>query len=303
MSIRDSIPEPLHEFTRRPLRWPVSTGQPDGSKSPGDSVGIHAFPIIVNNNAQIAKKPGTLPPHPTIAQQLTALPLSLQFSFNQVTSPTPYGNTIDSYRVYRNASANNFSGATLVRTFKHDPTHQGPITVQDNTGAGKTYYYFVTTVDTTAQESVAVAASPGAVVVTSQAANPTIGQAVGVTSNPSTSSTSYATLTDMTLTKTVKGGPILLLFTTILVSSNLSVSSGAFFAFFRDGVQISTDFLINILTISAGVQEEPLCHISYLDSGESVGSHTYDVRWKSVGTASNPIAVGIQRSFQLVELG
>src|SRR5258708_38629410 len=175
MILNDSIPEPLHKITERPVQWPTV----GGTNAPG-SIPIHALPVLVHNNIQLANKPASPPPHPTIAQTLTALPLSLQFSFNQVTLPIDATNVISSYRVYRNTSANNFSGATLMRTFVHDPT-RGAITVQDNTGGGKTYYYFVTSVDTTGQESSPVGAQAGA--ITSQNANPNIGEATGVTGN------------------------------------------------------------------------------------------------------------------------
>src|SRR5260221_7162499 len=178
------LPEPLHKITERPVQWPTV----GGSNAPG-SVPVHALPVLVHNNIQLANKPASLPPHPTIAQTLTALPLSLQFSFNQVTLPIGATNVISSYRVYRNTTANNFSGATLMRTFVHDPTRQGAITLQDNTGGGKSYYYFVTSVDTTSQESAPVAAQAGT--VTSQNANPNVAAPTPTTNAPSTSSTAY----------------------------------------------------------------------------------------------------------------
>lgn len=103
----------------------------------------------------------TAPPAPTISQSLTATPLGYQFSFNQVNLGST-ADVIDSYRVYRNTT-NSFSGSTLQRTFRHDPTHLGAIVFQDNVGANKTDYYWVTSVNTIGLESSATAAQSGAV--------------------------------------------------------------------------------------------------------------------------------------------
>lgn len=105
----------------------------------------------------------TNPPSPTISQVLTATPLGYQFSFNQVVLPGGDIDVILAYRIYKNSS-NTFSGATLLRTFPHDPTHAGAIVVQDNVGGGHTFYYFVTSVDTASLESTATSAQSGAVV-------------------------------------------------------------------------------------------------------------------------------------------
>ena len=111
------------------------------------------LPIVMQNNIALAQKPTTPPPPPQIATPLNAIVGGLQFSFNQLILPPGFTNVIDSYRIYRNVQANNFSGAFMLRTFRHDPTNQGAITFQDNTGSGKTYYYFITAVDTRSQES------------------------------------------------------------------------------------------------------------------------------------------------------
>src|SRR5260370_13404269 len=94
----------------------------------------NVLPILIRTHPQFAQKlVSTLPPHPQISQVLTAIPLGFQMAFNQLTSPTVYGNTIDSYRIYRNTNSNSFSGAVRIRTVKHDPTHQGAVTDQDTT--------------------------------------------------------------------------------------------------------------------------------------------------------------------------
>lgn len=111
------------------------------------------LPIVMQNNIALARKPTNMPPPPQIVVPLNAITGGLQFSFKQLILPPGYTNVIDSYRIYRNILANNFSGALMLRTFRQDPTNQGAITFQDNTGSGKTYYYFITSVDTRSQES------------------------------------------------------------------------------------------------------------------------------------------------------
>src|SRR6185437_2327148 len=68
--------------------------------------------------------------------------------------PTGATNVIAAYRVYRN-TRNVFINSSLVHTFVHDPTHKGPITFSDvvRDANGSSYYYWVTSVDTTGQES------------------------------------------------------------------------------------------------------------------------------------------------------
>lgn len=297
------LPEPLHAITSRPVTWPTV----GGSNAPG-SVPVHALPVLVHNNIQLANKPASPPPHPTIAQTLTALPLSLQFSFNQVTLPIGATNVISSYRVYRNTSANNFSGATLMRTFVHDPTRQGAITVQDNTGGGKTYYYFVTSVDTASNESTAVGAQSGAIV--SQNANPTTASAVGSTSNPSTVSASYVVIPEMTVTATFKGNKVIIVFTGsfgITTVSTTLVTTGEF-AIFKDGAQLTPSpgyFITNGANVSTSVPSTGLdipVSISFLDQ-PSAASHTYDVRWAIFNGPGTLNGIGTARTLQVVELG
>lgn len=121
------------------------------------------LPIVMQNNVALAQKPTNMPPPPQIVTPLNAISGGLQFSFKQLILPAGYTNVIDSYRVYRNVQANNFSGAFMLRTFRHDPTNQGAITFQDNTGSGQTYYYFITSVDTRSQESLPNPAQHGPV--------------------------------------------------------------------------------------------------------------------------------------------
>lgn len=300
----DATIEPLHAVSERIVRWPTVSGSTD----PGTGIPVHALPILVKNNVQLAQKPPSPPPHPTIAQTLTALPLSLQFSFNQVTLPIGATNVMSSYRVYRNMTANNFSGATLMRTFVHDPTKQGAITVQDNTGGGKAYYYFVTSVDTTSLESTAVGAQAGA--ITSSNANPTTASAVGSTNNPTTTSTTYVVIPEMTVTATFKGNKVIIVFTGsfgITTVSTTLVTTGEF-AIFKDGVQLTPSpgyFITNGADVSTSVPNTGLnipMSISFLDQ-PSAASHTYDVRWAIFNGPGTLSGVGTARSLQVVELG
>jgi hypothetical protein len=97
------------------------------------------------------------PPAPSISGSLTAIPLGLQFSFNQV-SLGGTQDVIDSYRVYHN-STNNSGTATLFQTFKHDPTAAGSIVVQESFGSGGiAQYYWVSAVNTVGLESTKTAA-------------------------------------------------------------------------------------------------------------------------------------------------
>lgn len=288
------IPEPLQKITERQVQWPTVASS---------AIPIHALPVIVKNNIALANKPASLPPHPTIAQTLTALPLSLQFSFNQVTLPIGATNVISSYRVYRNTSANNFSGATLMRTFVHDPTRQGAITVQDNTGGGKTYYYFVTSVDTTSLESTPVGAQAGA--VTSSNANPNISSPTPTTSSPQTTSTTFATLAEMTSTITTKGNPVLVIFSgTFIATFGTAAAVQLDLAIFRDGSQIGN---IQSTTWFASAGSGFLMDsFSELDQ-PAAGSHTYTAQWR-VGPGQAGVGWAVTnnlkaRQLQVIELG
>lgn len=265
-------------------------------------------PIVMQNNVQLAQKPQTIPPSPTIAQPLTATPLGYQFAFNQVIVPTGYTNKMDSYRVYRNTVANSFSGAALVRTFRHDPTHQGSITFQDNTGGGKTYSYFVTSVDTTALESNPQPAQSGS--VTSANANPNVLSAVGSTSNPTTTSGSYATIPEMTVTGTFHGNPVLVIFTGSFSISTISTTlqTTGEVSLFRDGVQISPGtgfFLMTGLNTSNSAPTSgagaPIA-IAFVDL-PAAGSHTYTAAWAVFNGPGTFNALGTARTLQAVELG
>jgi hypothetical protein len=103
------------------------------------------------------------PPAPTFAETLIATPTGYEFAFTQVVAA---GTVIDSYKVYRNTSFSS-SGATVIRTFKHDQTNAGsPITVQDVSPDGVPYYYYVSAVNTSGLESAKASAQAGTVFAT-----------------------------------------------------------------------------------------------------------------------------------------
>jgi uncharacterized membrane protein YgcG len=103
----------------------------------------------------------TAPPAPTISQFLVGTPTGFQFTFDEVVLPTGTQDVIDSYRVYRHANNSSFSGASVVHTFKHDPTNTGAIVFSDtiNDSTGVFYYYWATSVDTKGLESTPAAAN------------------------------------------------------------------------------------------------------------------------------------------------
>ncbi len=138
----------------------------------GETVVVTVQPFSANGSvADFAKSITTTvaldgvvsaPPAPSISQNLVAIPLGLQFAFNQVN----LGGTqdvIDSYRVYRYTS-NSSGSASLIQVIKHDPTASGAIVVQDNVGQGGVpYFYWVTSVNTVGLESSKTAAQSGTV--------------------------------------------------------------------------------------------------------------------------------------------
>jgi hypothetical protein len=123
----------------------------------------HILPIVTRNNIQLAQKPLTKPPSPQIVMMLAGTSTGFQFSFNQVTLPIGATNVITSYRIYRNTL--NLFAPQLVHTIPHDPTHLGAVIFTDTitSATGQNFYYWVTSVDTTGQESSPQAAQSGAV--------------------------------------------------------------------------------------------------------------------------------------------
>jgi hypothetical protein len=270
-----------------------TTQDPTGG-DPGIPVPPAVLQMLMKTSAALQPKPSAAPPHPQVTAPLAAIPLGYQFAFTQLASPTPYGNTITAYKIYRNKTANQFSGAQLIRTINHDnATNQKVVTVQDSTGGNVNYFYFVTAVDSTGQES----STPGAFQassVTSGAANPNVANAVGTTNNPTTTSGTYVTVPEMIVTVTTKGNKVLLTFTGTFQYS--STTTQASVAFFRDGVQVSKD----IVWVPFGTTGLVIA-VTYIDS-PAAGSHTFDLRWHG-DSISTLTASGTLRQMQVVELG
>jgi len=297
-NLHEGLPEPIHEFTSRPIV------QSQAILTATDLHNVqHLLPILVKANPQLAPKPSTLPPHPTVAQVLTAIPFGFKMAYQQLQSPTPYGNQIAAYKIYKNQTANSFSGATLWETRPHDnAVNQKVVTLQDSTaGGGQRWYYFVSSVDTAGQESSPVAFQAGA--ITSQNANPNIVSPTPSTTSPSTASSSFSVIAEMTSTITTKGNPILLVFIGSFVNLSGSAAVVLNLAIFKDGVQLSPTFFAGAQANSLAAVGDFTCGVSYIDR-PAAGSHTYDVRWAQ--TQSGGASVGnvqLARSFQIVELG
>lgn len=271
----------------------IQAQDPTNGSTPGVVVPPAVLQMLMKTSAALAPKPSAAPPHPQITALTSAIAGGLQFSFTQLTSPTPYKNVIDSYRIYRNRSGNTFSGSQLIKTIPHDNSvNQKTVQVQDLLGSNQSASYFCTAVDSTGQESTQPGAFQSAT-VSSANFNPNITQAVGSTSAPFTNSGTFAVIPEMTVTITTKGGKVLILFAGSFFFN--VVGTGAI-ALFRDGVQVSQSmfFSYNSTSIDFSVP------INFLDA-PSAGSHTYDVRWNvSPGTVTSQ---GTQRQLQVVELG
>src|SRR5260370_42287510 len=102
------------------------------------------------------------------------------------------------------------------------------------------WYFFVSSVDTAGQEASPVAFQAGA--ITSQNANPNIVSPTPSTTSPSTASSSFSVIAEMTSTITTKGNPILLVFIGSFVNLSGSAAVVLNLAIFKDGVQLSPTF-------------------------------------------------------------
>jgi hypothetical protein len=131
-----------------------------------------------------------------------------------------------------------------------------------------------------------------------------VNDAVGSTAGPSTSSTTYAVVPEMTQTLTFKGNKVLLVFTCSCKIFGSTVQSGNF-AFFKDGVQLSQDYTLSDGFVVGGAvitQVVQLVGVTFIDA-PSAGSHTYDVRFCVGNTSWTLQCTGYARRFQIVELG
>jgi hypothetical protein len=281
----------VDQTTQRPAIPPTSGSVP--------GVPIPFGTLTAAVKATFAQKPTSRPPAPQITSPLSAIQNGFQMAFNQVMSPTATGNVINGYRIYRNTTTNTFNsnasggGSVLIRTILQDATHLGAVTVQDITGPNKTYFYFVTSVDTFGQESLPASFINGAGTVTSGTVNFT-SQAIAGT-NTTTSTTFVSFGAGLTTTITTHGGPVLVTF--YVAVGNNTANDGVQFELFRDGVAVSNASCLFVGTGIAGVTNT--IGFVYLDS-PTAASHTYEAKWLALtggtATASNPV-------LQTIELG
>lgn len=286
-AINDS--EPLHAITTRAIQQPMSSLE-IGRLVPAVMSVLEKSDILARLGSPIGAKPSTPPPQPQITEPLKAIALGFEMGFKQLASPTPYGNHITAYKIYRNKTANSFSGATLWETRPHDNAlGQQAVTVQDSSaGANKSWFFFVTSVDSFGQES-----APGsfqASAVTSLNANPNVANAVG---SGSTSSLSLVVISGMTITISTHGNSVLI---TTTVSASCSVAGGSLsIKIYKDGSPLS-----GLFSNTAGVAGTVVSvAATYIDS-PTAGSHTYDVRWDT--TSGNTLTL-VAGAVQAVELG
>jgi hypothetical protein len=292
MAIKGTIPKSDMVGARE-----YSTQSPVSLDVPGFSVP----PAVLQTLMVGAPKPVSPPPHPQVTAQLSAIPLGYQFAFNQLVSPTPYNNIITAYRIYRNKMANSFSGAQLIRTITHDSTHQGAVTVQDSTGGNVNYFYFVTAVDSTGQESNQPGAFQASPVTSGTVSN--IAIATPTTNSPSTTSGTYSVIAEMTITLTTHGNKVLVLFNGSFADTSGVNSARAAIAVFKDGSQLTTDYIFDLLPTGGptGVVDV-ISSMSVVDN-PTAASHTYDVRFKLLNGTGGVSAVNLARSLQVVEIG
>lgn len=127
------------------------------------------------------------------------------------------------------------------------------------------------------------------------------------TNGPTTTSTTYAVIPEMTSGTVKTNGNSIIVAFSMSCNLNMGVSSDlGEIAIFKDGVQLSTDYLYGNghagATIINGNQFVAV--LTFIDK-PAAGNHTYDVRWKVFNGGGNPTFAcnGFARSFQLVELG
>jgi hypothetical protein len=285
----------VDQTTNRPAQPPTLT------PAPGIPIPIGTLPGMMGTSPAFARKPTSLPPAPQITQPLTAISLGFQMAFNQVTSPTATGNVIQGYRIYRNTTQNSFNsnasggGSVLIRTIHHDTTHLGAVTVQDQTGASKTYFYFVTSVDTFGQESLPAAFTNGAGTATSGTVNFT--SQVLLAAGQTTTSTTDTSFSPTALTNTIAthGNPVMISF--FCVAGNQTNLKNTYFNLYRDSVIVGN---AGCQLMGNGQQASDTVGFTFIDT-PTAASHTYEVKWHvdagpTTGNAFNLV-------LQTVELG
>lgn len=195
-------------------------------------------------------------------------------------------------------------GSTLLKVNQtYAPTAQ-PLSVQQNTAAGTSLYYWSAVGKTAQKQSFSLAqltkqsnvvqVDSGAKVILSNAPS-----ANGVTSGPSTTSTSPVVIPDMTLTMLTRGYKVQIAFSA-RITCTLTTTQTANVQIYRDGIAIGPILSKND-TVNGVNGDEPF-NVSFIDTTASPAVHTYDIRW-NLTTGGTMLAVGTNRTLQVVELG
>jgi hypothetical protein len=129
-----------------------------------------------------------------------------------------------------------------------------------------------------------------------------IGDGVGVTGSPSTSSTTLSVIPEMNQTLTFKGNKVIVICTCTITFAQAAGGRGASFALFKDGVQLSDLYQITIAESTGNIGCTNTLGLSFLDT-PAAGSHTYDVRWAVNSNLYSVTALNTARRLQVVELG
>lgn len=139
-----------------------------------------------------------------------------------------------------------------------------------------------------------------------------ITQALGTTSNPTTTSGTYATIPEMTLTVASKGNPMLVTFSGSFLLNNSSTTTQvtAEVALFRGSTQITPapGYFVSCglantspTSVSTTGFGAPIT-ITFLDQ-PGVGTFTWTIKWNIFNGTGTFESVGTVRTFQIVELG
>lgn len=107
--------------------------------------------------------------------------------------------------------------------------------------------------------------------------NPTSGRAVGTTSGPTTTSATFATLAEMSVTVTTTGGNLLINF-----AGNFNVlrNDDARLQVFVDGTALGPEYTLTNANNDIGIF---MAAINELKTGLAAGSHTVTLQWRRVG--------------------
>ena len=121
-------------------------------------------------------------------------------------------------------------------------------------------------------------------------------KSTATTSSPTTTSTSFVDLAEMTITVTTKGNPVLLVFTGTFSKANASV--GWELRFMRDAAAIGISIIESeadqgaFVTASFGHLDEPVA-----------GTYTYKIQWRTFSSAMTLKSSALRRELRLLEVG